>query len=642
MADSTLQGTGSPLDTKVAYTLNGKNYNKGGSPIPDMSSGSSPVAPAIPLAPVPVPSAQPSTATMQSELAGAKSTLLGMQSQQGGVGVKAPAGMEYGPDGKLRPATPPAVPASPSLISQNDQGTIHSAMAKSGADTSSPGAMRSSFDSAASSVSSTGASAPDPMTAAMTGDASAFSSLDPGVASLITGIQNQLNTLNQNPPETFLQFYNDKASAEGLPALDTQVVNLQNIMNGNEDAVRQEITAHGGFATESQVQGIVAAKNKTLATSLNALLNIRQQKVDYVNNQVSLYQQDQQTASTRFNQLTGLEDRALTLQNTINNSQFTHSLDYQKFTLSQSTAALNDLTKMAAGGGLANMTQSDIDYYSRATGIDPAIIANYGKDTASKAQFNQQLLIAKIRAQSMMNSLSPQATDLLSQIFLQNGVIPNLGYGTAGAAEKAQVLNNAANIAASTGQDSTAVILNSASYKADSAALSTITKVQATATAAETKALANFTMLRNQSAKLTRSDSQFLNKYQQWLQGTLGVASPELIAKLNAFKGLVATTATEYANVVFAKGGASAVTDAANQEIQNILNPAMGDGTLTAVLDNMQQEMGNALDGYSSEVNTIQGRIKSRGTAPDTSTSTGSTLDSYLGSLLPNATSTAQ
>lgn len=616
------------VDNTVAYTLNGKSYNKAGGPVQTTTVPAS-VSPNPPATPT---SASPSVLAMQSELDKAKQTLTTMQSQVGGVGVKAPAGMEYGPDGKLQPIQNPA-PAKAAFISPNDQKTIAGSVASSGADTGSAGAMRTAFDTASAATDSSSSSATDPMTAAMSGDSSAFSSLDPGVASLITGIQNQLTTLNQNPPESFLNYYNNLASTQGIPALDAQAVNLQNIINGTENDVRNEITASGGFATESQVQGIVASRNKVITNQLNAILNLRQSKVDYVNNQVSLYQEDQQTASNRFNQLTGLEDRALTLQNTINNSQFTHSLDYQKFTTTQRTAALNDLVKMSAGGGLTNLTQSDIDYYSQATGIDPSIIANYGKNTASKAQFNQQLLIAKIKAASMSNSLSPNALNILSSMFLQTGNIPSLGYGAAGAAEKAQVINTAAQTAASTGQDGTAIVLNAAGNKADVAALGAITKVQATATAAETKALANFDMLRAQSAALTRDDSQFMNKYQQWIQGTLGAASPDLIAKLNAFQGLVKTTATEYANVVFAKGGASAVTQGANEEIQSILNPAMGDGTINAVLDNMTQEMKNSLDGFSSEINTIQGRMQQRGNPPDTSTPAGADTASYLDSL---------
>lgn len=93
-------------------------YQGGGADVDPNAGKTSPNTPA--------PQANPSTAQMQSQLSSAKNTLLGMQQSAPQTSGKAPAGMEYGPNGELQfmsnvSQVPPITPALDTQNPQNSQ-----------------------------------------------------------------------------------------------------------------------------------------------------------------------------------------------------------------------------------------------------------------------------------------------------------------------------------------------------------------------------------------------------------------------------------------------------------------------------------------------------------------------------------------
>ena len=89
-----------------------------------------------------------------------------------------------------------------------------------------------------------------------------------------------MNSLNQvisdinNPAitgQSLQQGYTQLAQANNLPALQSELLNYQNIMSGTEHDIRSEIQGAGGFATDSQVLGMTAARNNVILKQYNTL-----------------------------------------------------------------------------------------------------------------------------------------------------------------------------------------------------------------------------------------------------------------------------------------------------------------------------------------------------------------------------------
>lgn len=90
-----------------------------------------------------------------------------------------------------------------------------------------------------------------------------------------------------------------------LTNLNTREMNLNNIMLGTVDDVRNEISKAGGFATESQVQGLVASRNKDLIRQYNSLELQKTNMQSQMTMQVQLADMDRQYAQDRYNNTLG-------------------------------------------------------------------------------------------------------------------------------------------------------------------------------------------------------------------------------------------------------------------------------------------------------------------------------------------------
>lgn len=140
----------------------------------------------------------------------------------------------------------------------------------------------------------------------------AIGSMDPVEKSLYDTINQTLSSVGTQ--QTFTQQYQDLVNQQGIPALQTSLMNVNNVMNGTEDDIRNEITKAGGFATDSQVQALTAARNKTLIQQAGVLQTQLQQKEDYVNQIMQFSQADQAETDKNLDTKIGLQGQLSDLQ----------------------------------------------------------------------------------------------------------------------------------------------------------------------------------------------------------------------------------------------------------------------------------------------------------------------------------------
>ena len=107
----------------------------------------------------------------------------------------------------------------------------------------------------------------------------------------------------QNQRTSLVEEYQKLLKTSGIEALDTELINERNIIEGTEDDIRNEITASGGFATNSQVLALTNARNKQLIKNYNTLLETRNAKGQYLDKMLTLSVQDRQEADQRFDQM---------------------------------------------------------------------------------------------------------------------------------------------------------------------------------------------------------------------------------------------------------------------------------------------------------------------------------------------------
>lgn len=121
---------------------------------------------------------------------------------------------------------------------------------------------------------------------------------DPGIQSLLD--EKKQYDEAQSQRETLTQEYQRLTSEAGLTQLNTDLMNMKNVINGTEDDIRNEVTKAGGFATNSQVLALTSARNKVMIQNYNNLLETKQQAVDNINQMMTLDQKDREYAANKF------------------------------------------------------------------------------------------------------------------------------------------------------------------------------------------------------------------------------------------------------------------------------------------------------------------------------------------------------
>src|SRR3990167_8062143 len=209
----------------------------------------------------------------------------------------------------------------------------------------------------------------------------------------------------QTQQTTLRQEYESLAKAKGIEGMNTELMNMKNVIEGTEDDIRTEITKSGGFATDSQVLALSNARNKTLIKNYNNLLQTKQQAEQYVSTLMGLEQADRQAASDKL-------DKQLNL---------TFQLaDYQQKMQTNAQNVLNNIVNQVGYTGLAQMTQGNPYYTSLVEntlglgvgGLNQ--LATYKKPLTEEEQLDLKYKQGQVTAQE-----SALKTDVLQRSKLQ-------------------------------------------------------------------------------------------------------------------------------------------------------------------------------------------------------------------------------
>lgn len=127
----------------------------------------------------------------------------------------------------------------------------------------------------------------------------AYVSQDPGVADLFKNITDLLQPENQT--SSLMDDYQKLYKQSSLGDINKELIDAETVINGTEDDIRNEIQTAGGFGTDSQVQAMSLARNKSLLTRYNQLVQMQTNAQNQLNTMTSLDSQDKQMAQTRLN-----------------------------------------------------------------------------------------------------------------------------------------------------------------------------------------------------------------------------------------------------------------------------------------------------------------------------------------------------
>ena len=117
---------------------------------------------------------------------------------------------------------------------------------------------------------------------------------DEGYQQLLADKAEFNNVVNQS--KSLVDTYKQLTAELGIPAMNEQLLNWKNIINGTESDIRKEIQASGGFATNSQVLALTQARNEGLIKNYNSLLDAKAMAMETVNHMVGLASQDRNFA----------------------------------------------------------------------------------------------------------------------------------------------------------------------------------------------------------------------------------------------------------------------------------------------------------------------------------------------------------
>lgn len=261
-------------------------------------------------------------------------------------------------------------------------------------------ALKAKYTQAHSALNSSGVPSPSSPASGATGVNSALNAQPPAPAPVPKSVSSFMDP-TQNPaiPETadqlreFLSPASDRkmlqdsinqlsADRASLAGLKTDLMNTKRIMAGTQQDIRDEVTKAGGFASESQVQALTIARNKTLLQQSQLISDQIQSASDLVASDVSLVGDEKQMAAQQFTQNMSM----LNFQQTNYNNQLSAAKDmYETLIDKNPTGLYNSL--------LADPTQAQ--RFQQITGLSTdslkGIVSSTGLDNQYKALQIQKL-----------------------------------------------------------------------------------------------------------------------------------------------------------------------------------------------------------------------------------------------------------
>lgn len=276
---------------------------------------------------------------------------------------------------------------------------------------------------------------------------------------------------------------------------------------------------------------------------------------------------------------------------------------------------------MRANPDLQGKTAGDVgQQFAKKFGIDPVAVPGLSDgQSAPSGVPGVRILASGSMIADGNQKLDDKAVDYIAEQFVGTGKMPPMGMGKAATANRNAVLNKAAEIEAATGATGQDAATRWATMKADTAALSNLSKQAAMINAFESTALKNADQVVLLAPKGVGGSAPVLNR---WINaGRREIAGDPDVSKFNLAVG---TLADEYAKVVSGGTGSTAVTDSARAEAYSRINSAMTVNQLQNVIAQMKIEMENRRTSLAEEQTHIQAHMHSGGTAnADTASAPG-------------------
>src|SRR6266540_1251454 len=197
-------------------------------------------------------------------------------------------------------------------------------------------------------------------------------------------------------------------------------------------------------------------------------------------------------------------------------------------------------------------------------------------------------------------ALTPQALNMLAAQFATTGAMPPLGMGRAAAAQRAGIVNKAAE-----NFPETDIASNKASFAANQGSLVALQKQKDAVDAFEQTAGKNLDLFLEQSKKIMDSGSPLLNKPLRAIQGNV-LGDPNMIA----FKTARQVALTEIAKVLTNPGLSGQLSDSARHEVEQLVSP---DATLAQIhkaATILKTDMANRKASMDEQIGAIRGRVK--------------------------------
>lgn len=224
--------------------------------------------------------------------------------------------------------------------------------------------------------------------------------------------------------KSLVEEYQSMSKALGIPELKAELLDTNRIMNGSEDDIRSEITAAGGFATNSQVGAMTIARNKSLLQKAQYIQDQLTSAKDELGTLTSLSAKDREYADQHATTSIGLLGKMVDLQQTMKKA---------------ATDNYNNIVKEVGYDGLMKMTGNDpynIGLVEKSLGFAPGGLQQVAQSAAqktaqenTKSNLQNDLLRSQIYKNYKDSSSVAALTDpaelvAYAQQYASNGQIP--------------------------------------------------------------------------------------------------------------------------------------------------------------------------------------------------------------------------
>jgi hypothetical protein len=210
-----------------------------------------------------------------------------------------------------------------------------------------------------------------------------------------------------------------------------QLMNMQNVMKGSEQDIRDEVTKANGFATNSQVLALTTARNSTLLKDATFLQDQMTALQDTIANDTSLYASDKADATAQATQRMGIMQYIQTNQNNQLNA-YRSGIDTQIKTPGGLTALAADPASAARAEQVMGYAPGTIAQMATASNATNAL-----DNQAKQANINQ--------SNAATNASNASAANSYNNIKIangmginSNGVMPTVSMNGDGTVNKGQ------------------------------------------------------------------------------------------------------------------------------------------------------------------------------------------------------------